>query len=58
MKLFVCDQCAVKVSQPHITIRGVEGSGGILLPAWLQEKDFCSQPCFWMWIEKNKPKVS
>ena len=58
MKYYICDECKYdKMTEPEVVLKGATGVfGGILMPERLHIKHFCSQECFWNWIEKAKPK--
>ena len=56
MKLFECDFCKEQtVGDAPVTLSGVPGRGGILLPDRYHSKDFCCVEHFWKWVAKNKP---
>jgi len=52
MKTYTCDYCGNVATNANVTLNGVTGSGGILLPERLMKKHFCSTVCFWTWAEK------
>ena len=53
MQLYECDYCGGIGEKSTVGLRGVELPSGILLPSSLKELDFCSQECFWAWIDKR-----
>jgi len=57
MKYYTCDNCEVKLPIIAVVLKGVTGtSGSILQPEEFRERHFCTPKCFWLWVDKCKPK--
>lgn len=55
-EMYRCENCRKEPEgKPAVTLAGVAGHEGILIPENFQSQDFCSVECFWKWVEKNKP---
>lgn len=52
-----CDKCsrAIGAKRAPVVVLGVDDKRGLMLPAELQERIFCTPNCFWRWFYEHRP---